>query len=185
MPLLLLYHAPSFGCSLFFVYRELCSIDVSGRMQYYYVNLYGPQLLYSARKFGHVFMTSLLSAHAPHGRYLGAGRYHKQNLKVMDDTACSFDPFCLGMWDWTNCPGAAKPHLQNGPRPEVRESASSSAPQPLPPMSSRCFQFEKLNELSKGYTPLTHPGQQNGPLRVQSTSLTHYVCSMQFFFLIH
>ena len=37
MPLLLLYRAPSFGCSSFFVYRGLCknrSIDVCGRPQY-------------------------------------------------------------------------------------------------------------------------------------------------------
>ena len=38
MPLLLLYRAPSFGCSSFFVHRGLCknrSIDVRGRTQYY------------------------------------------------------------------------------------------------------------------------------------------------------
>ena len=60
MPLLLLYHAPSFGCSSFFVYRGLCknrSIDVRGHMQCLHVNLYGPQLLYSARNFRHVFFT--------------------------------------------------------------------------------------------------------------------------------
>ena len=59
MPLLLLYRAPSFGCSSFFVYRGLCKnrlIDVRGRMQLY-VNLYGLQLLYSSRKFGQVFLT--------------------------------------------------------------------------------------------------------------------------------
>ena len=40
MPLLLLYHAPSFGCSSFFVYRGLCknrSIDVRGRTQCYII----------------------------------------------------------------------------------------------------------------------------------------------------
>ena len=55
MPLLLLYRAPSFGCSLFFVHRGLCknrSIDVHGRTQCLHVNIYGPQLLYS---FGQVF----------------------------------------------------------------------------------------------------------------------------------
>ena len=60
MPLLLLYRAPSFGCSSFFVHRGLCknrSIDVHGRMQCLHVNLYGPQLLYSSRKFGQVFLT--------------------------------------------------------------------------------------------------------------------------------
>ena len=63
MPLLLLYRAPSFGCSSFFVHRGLCknrSIDVRGRTQCYtctYVNLYGPQLLYSSRKFGQVILT--------------------------------------------------------------------------------------------------------------------------------
>ena len=38
--------------------RSLCtegSIDVCGRMQCLHVNSYGPQLLYSARNFGHVF----------------------------------------------------------------------------------------------------------------------------------
>ena len=38
MPLLLLYRAPSFGCSSFFVHRGLCknrSIDVRGRTQCY------------------------------------------------------------------------------------------------------------------------------------------------------
>ena len=60
MPLLLLYRAPSFGCSLLFVHRELCkncSIDVCGRTQCLHVNLYGSQLLYSSRKFGQVFLT--------------------------------------------------------------------------------------------------------------------------------
>ena len=60
MLLLLLYRAPSFGCSSFFVHRGLCkncSIDVRGRTQCLHVNLYGPQLLYSSRKFGQVFLT--------------------------------------------------------------------------------------------------------------------------------
>ena len=59
IPLLLLYRAPSFGCSSFSVYRGLCknrSIDVHGRTQCLHVNLYGPQLLYSSRKFGQVFL---------------------------------------------------------------------------------------------------------------------------------
>ena len=58
--LLLLYRAPSFGCSSFFVHRGLCknrSIDVRGRTQCLHVNLYGPQLLYSSRKFGQVILT--------------------------------------------------------------------------------------------------------------------------------
>ena len=60
MPLLLLYRAPSFGCSSFFVYRGLCknrSIDVRGRTQCLHMNLYVPQLLYSSCKFGQVFLT--------------------------------------------------------------------------------------------------------------------------------
>ena len=60
MPLLLLYRAPSFSCSSFFVHRGLCKnrlIDVLGRMQCLHVNLYGPQLLYSSSKFGQVFLT--------------------------------------------------------------------------------------------------------------------------------
>ena len=57
-----LYRAPSFGCSSFFVHRGLCknrSIDVRGRTQCLHMNLYGPQLLYSSRKFGQVFLCVL------------------------------------------------------------------------------------------------------------------------------
>ena len=62
MPLLLLYHAPSFGCSSFSVYRGLVQEPFDRRawaytMLYMYVNLCGPQLLYSARKFGQVYLT--------------------------------------------------------------------------------------------------------------------------------
>ena len=65
MPLLSLYRAPSFSCSSFFVHRGLCknrSIDVHGRTQCLHVNLYGPQLLYSSRKFGQVFLTRTVHA---------------------------------------------------------------------------------------------------------------------------
>ena len=43
MPLVLLYRAPSFGCSSFFVHRRLCknrSIDVRGRMQCFFTWIY-------------------------------------------------------------------------------------------------------------------------------------------------
>ena len=66
MPLLLLYRAPSFGCSSFFVHRGLCKnrlIDMRGRTQCLHVNLYGPQLLYSARIFGQVFLTRTVCAY--------------------------------------------------------------------------------------------------------------------------
>ena len=51
----MVYRAPSFGCSSFFVYRGLCknrSIDVRGRMQ---CNLYGPHILYSVHNFRRFF----------------------------------------------------------------------------------------------------------------------------------
>ena len=55
----LCYCCTAHGCSSFFVYRGLCknrSIDVRGRMQCLHVNLYGPQLLYSACNIEHVFL---------------------------------------------------------------------------------------------------------------------------------
>ena len=65
MPLLLLYRAPSFGCSSFFVHRGLCknrSIDVCGRTHCLHVNLYGPQLLYSSRQVRQVFLMRTVPA---------------------------------------------------------------------------------------------------------------------------
>ena len=59
MPLLLLYHAPKFGCSSFFVQEPFDRRAWAYAMLY--VNLYGPQLLYSSRKFGQVILTHTVS----------------------------------------------------------------------------------------------------------------------------
>ena len=69
MPLLLLYRTPSFGCSLFFVYRGLCknhSINMRGHTQcYMYMNLCGLQLLYSSDRFRQVFFWRVLYVSIP------------------------------------------------------------------------------------------------------------------------
>ena len=89
--------------------------------------------------------------------------------------ACSYDPLCLGMCDWTDCPGAGLgganaelPHpLQTAsskacPRPcpfteqqqQPSTTASTSSAQPLPPSERFQFADEKsLLELAKGCTP--------------------------------
>ena len=59
-PLLLLYRVPSFGLLFFLCVQRAVQEQFDRRAWAYamlYVNLYGLQLLYSERNFGHVFLT--------------------------------------------------------------------------------------------------------------------------------
>ena len=80
--------------------------------------------------------------------------------------ACSFSPYCLGMCEWTDCPGhrnASGLQLEitpSHPLPQLEQLCpSSSKDQPHHPMASNessCFQFsseEQLSELVKGLIP--------------------------------
>ena len=60
--------------------------------------------------------------------------------------ACSFSPFCLGMCEWTDCPG------QNSALGESSSSSSAEAASSLsaPP---RFTEFINDDELSKGLIP--------------------------------
>ena len=91
--------------------------------------------------------------------------------------AYSYNPFCLGLCEWTDCPGArrasemtAMPHPDNppnsaSPAPLLELTLSSTCTDPaevaettidLPPSHERFLSFvddEKLAALSKGMTP--------------------------------
>ena len=92
-------------------------------------------------------------------------------MSEMDAQACPYDQFCLGLCEWTDCPGqlTATPHPNNlpnstplSPAPTVAQAASSytldtnEAAIDLPPSHERFSLFvddEKLAVLSKGMIP--------------------------------
>ena len=78
---------------------------------------------------------------------------------VQGSQACSYDPFCLGVCEWTDCPSSGLDGVKTrtkmpSPRPFTEQQPSTSSIQPLPPTEH--FQFvdkKSLLELAKGYTP--------------------------------
>ena len=80
--------------------------------------------------------------------------------------ACSYNPFCLGMCEWTDCPGAlsrtgasetmATPHPDDTPNPAPPASARAEPATTSDGQPERFASFvddEKLALLSKGMTP--------------------------------
>ena len=87
---------------------------------------------------------------------------HKQTKK--ETMACSFSPYCLGMCEWTDCPGYSS-GLQlktdtSRPLPQLEQlRPSSSKDQPrFPTASNESSRFklaseQQLSELAKGLIP--------------------------------
>ena len=70
--------------------------------------------------------------------------------------ACSYDPYCLGVCEWTDCPRA----LHNSPRPAVPPNSTtanySTSPTPSVQTASKRFKFaeeEELSQFAKGLVP--------------------------------
>ena len=92
-------------------------------------------------------------------------------MAEMDAQACPYDPFCLGLCEWTDCPGqlTAMPHPNNPPNSAPPSPATMIAQAPgshtldfskaaigLPPSHERFSSFvedEKLAVLCKGMIP--------------------------------
>ena len=81
---------------------------------------------------------------------------------TMDAQACPYDPYCLGLCEWTDCPGALQ--LDNTPRPT--NLLVSAPPSQSPPVASHSslsvqpestrFKFateEELSTFAKGLVP--------------------------------
>ena len=84
--------------------------------------------------------------------------------------ACSYNPFCLGMCEWTDCPGALSRPGGPGPSETMATPHPDDTPNPAPPASARAepattsdvqperfasfVDDEKLALLSKGMTPV-------------------------------
>ena len=72
--------------------------------------------------------------------------------------ACSFSPFCLGMCEWTDCPGKGRvnitPHPQAAAKDRPSTSSSATRKEILPPTERFNYASEdELFQLSKGHIP--------------------------------
>ena len=92
--------------------------------------------------------------------------FHSTVVVATEMAACSYDPYCLGLCEWTDCPGALQ--LEDTPRPTY---ALVSAPPPHSPPAtasssshsslsvqpeSTWFKFateEDLSTFAKGLVP--------------------------------
>ena len=103
---------------------------------------------------------------------------NKPTQKETRMMACSFSPYCLGMCEWTDCPGhsnASGLQLEISPShplpqlEQLRPSASKDQPRlPMASNESSRFKFsseEQLSELAKGLIPENTKGSTNWALK--------------------
>ena len=93
------------------------------------------------------------------------------------EAVCSYSPSCLGMCDWTGCPGVNSELLPPEDRIEPLPSVSSSK-QPLLPQRFDFASDEKLAELAKGHIPVNTSKSTKWALKVfelwsQARNISH------------
>ena len=109
--------------------------------------------------------------------------FHSTVVVATEMAACSYDPYCLGLCEWTDCPGALQ--LEDTPRPTyplvsappphsppATASSSSHSSLSVQPESTR-FKFatkEDLSTFAKGLVP------ENTTRSTKSVGLEHLQC---------
>ena len=106
--------------------------------------------------------------------------------ELFGDQACSFSPYCLGMCEWTGCPGASAAATSSTftnmeLHPQTEAFQPLPVPRPVPsnsvtasclmltatPPKRFCFATEdQLGELAKGYIPPNTNRQTKWALKV-------------------